>query len=113
MQDFFPTIGNIAKTPLAPFKPLDGITFYDNLLGNLTGQHKNIYCYWPRNYQRKIDLSYVTDYNYKLYDSLNGGNFYNIRTDVYEKSPIPDSQLTPDEKKLKNQWKKILRQGYQ
>jgi hypothetical protein len=59
----------------------------------------------------KIDLSYVTDYNYKLYDSLNGSGFYNIRKDIYEKSPIPNKQLTDDEKKTRNKFRKILRQA--
>ncbi len=112
MTDFFPTFAAIANTSVKPYKPLDGTTFYDNLTGTLGAQRSDVYCYWPRDYQRKIDLSYVTDYNYKLYDSLNGGQFYNIRTDVYEKNPIPNNQLTPGEKTIKNKFKKILRQGF-
>ena len=53
------------------------------------------------------------NYNYKLYDSLNGDNFYNIRKDPDEKSPIPDDRLTASEKKIKNNFKVILRRGYQ
>jgi arylsulfatase A len=113
MVDFFPTFCNVTGTSLAPYQPLDGKTFYDNLKGTTGGQRTSVYCYWPRDYQQKIDLSYVTDYNYKLYDSLNGGKFYNIRTDVYEKNPIPNNQLTDDEKKTRNRFKVILRQGYQ
>ena len=114
MTDFFPTFAELAGAPKKPYQPLDGTSFYDNITGNIvaTKQRANVYCYWPRDYQRKIDLSYVTDYNYKLYDSLNGGGFYNIKADMYEKSPIPTNQLTPSEKKLKNQFTKILRQGY-
>jgi arylsulfatase A len=112
MTDFFPTIGNLAGTSLTPYRPLDGTTFYDNLTGILSAQRTTVYCYWPRDYQRKIDLSYVTDYNYKLYDSLNGGNFYDIRADVYEKHPIPNNQLTADQKKTKNRFANILRQGF-
>jgi arylsulfatase A len=114
MTDFFPTFCDLAGSSKTPYQPLDGTTFYDNIMGNITAaqQRTNVYCYWPRDYQRKIDLSYVTDYNYKLYDSLNGGNFYNIRTDMYEKNPIPTNQLTPDQRKIKTQFTKILRQGY-
>jgi arylsulfatase A len=115
MTDFFPTFGDITGASLSPYQPLDGTTFYDNLAGTIsaTKQRKTVYCYWPRAYQRKRDISYVTDYNYKQYDSLNGGKFYNIRTDVYEKSPVPATQLTPDEKKAKKTFKVILRQPYQ
>jgi arylsulfatase A len=114
MTDFFVTFSDISGASVAGFKPLDGTSFYDNLVGAIspTAQRSFVYCYWPRNYQRKIDLSYVTDHDYKLYDSLNGGKFYNIRTDVYEKNPIPNRKLTPDEKKTKNKFRKILRQGY-
>jgi len=72
-----------------------------------------VYCYWPRDYQGKIDLSYVTDYNHKLYVSLNGSGFYNIRKDIYEKNPIPNKQLTDDEKKTRNKFRKIIRQGFE
>lgn len=114
MTDFFPTFADIAGASKNPYKPLDGITFYDNLTGIISSasQRTSVYCYWPREYQRKIDLSYVTDYNYKLYDSLNGSGFYNIRTDVYEKNPIPNNKLTAEEKKTRNQFKRILRQGF-
>lgn len=114
MTDFFPTFADLAGSGVMPYKPLDGTTFYDNLMGSISplSQRTSVYCYWPRDYQRKIDLSYVTDYNYKLYDSLNGGNFYDIRNDIYEKNPIPNNQMTQEQKQIRNQFKKILRQGY-
>ncbi|MEP6684655.1 MAG: sulfatase-like hydrolase/transferase [Parafilimonas sp.] len=114
MTDFFPTFAELAGAPKKPYEPLDGTSFYDNITGNIVAakQRTNVYCYWPRDYQRKIDLSYVTDYNYKLYDSLNGGSFFNIKADMYEKSPIPTNMLTPSEKKIRTQFVKILRQGY-
>jgi len=111
MTDFFPTFSEISGFSRTLYKPLDGTSFYDNLNGALSKQRTNVYCYWPRDYQQKIDLSYVTDYNYKLYDTLNGGNFYNIRRDKYEKAPIPDNQLTPEEQKIKAQFKKIIYKG--
>jgi len=45
------------------------------------------------------------------YDSLNGGKFYNIRLDKYEKSPIPDNQLTLKEQTIKGQFKKQIDKG--
>ena len=115
MTDFFPTFGNITGASLAPYQPLDGTTFYDNLTGTITPakQRTTVYCYWPRDYQHKIDLSYVLNYDYKQYDSLNGGKFYDLQTDIYEKHPIPANQLTSDEKKTKKAFKVILRQPYQ
>ena len=111
MTDFFPTFSDLSGLSKKLYTPLDGTTFYDNLNGVPTNQRTNVYCYWPRDYQQKVDLSYVTDYNYKLYDTLNGGHFYNIRIDKYEKSPIPDNQLTTKEQKIKAQFQKIIYKG--
>jgi arylsulfatase A len=112
MTDFFTSFSELAGVSLAPYLPQNGISFYDNLVGNPADQRSTIYCYWPRDYQQKPDISYVADYNYKLYDSLNGGLFYNIRLDMYEKHPIPNNELTSAEQKIKNDFKKILRQGF-
>jgi arylsulfatase A len=113
MTDFFPTLADIAKVGKTAYQPLDGTTFYDNILGSRSKQRSNIYCYWPRDYQKKLDISYVLDKTYKLYDSLNGGYFYNVPADIYEQHPIPNKQLTTEEKKTKNQFRRILRQGFE
>lgn len=110
MTDFLPTFAKIAGIPKpTTWGPLDGVTFYDNLIGNPSKQRSSVYCFWPTyNPQKYPSVSYIFDYNYKLYDSINGGKFYNIRNDVYEKSPIPNSQLTPEEKEIKDDFNKIL-----
>jgi arylsulfatase A len=115
MTDFFPTFARIAGANTAPYKPLDGTSFYDNLMGSRSPlvQRSTVYCYWPREYQGKVDLSYVMNYTYKLYDSLNGSRFYDIRKDFYEKNPIPDNKLTPAEKSVKDRFTKILRRGFE
>jgi hypothetical protein len=55
----------------------------------------------------------VLNYNYKQYDSLNGGRFYDVVNDVYEHHPVAANQMTPDEKKAMQTFKVILRQPYQ
>lgn len=114
MVDFFPTFAKIAGTSTSPFKPLDGTSFYDNLKGSISplAQRNTVYCYWPREYQQKVDLSYVFNYKYKLYDSLNGSRFYDIRADYFEKKPIPDNKLTPEQKKVKDRFTVLLRRGF-
>jgi arylsulfatase A len=115
MTDFFPTFSDMSGASLTPYQPLDGTTFYDNLTGTISAakQRTTVYCYWPRDYQKKINLSYVLNYNYKQYDSLNGGRFYDVVNDVYEHHPVPANQMTPDEKKAMQTFKVILRQPYQ
>lgn len=113
MTDFFPTLADIAKVKTTAYQPLDGTTFYDNILGAPVKQRSTVYCYWPRDYQKKLDISYVLNKTYKLYDSLNGGDFYNISTDPFELTPIPNKQLSASERKTKSQFNKILQQGFQ
>jgi arylsulfatase A len=115
MTDFFPTFADLSGASTSAYQPLDGTTFYDNLTGTISAskQRTTVYCYWPRDYQRKKNLSYVLNYNYKQYDSLNGNKFYDIVNDVYEHHPIPANQMTPDERKAKQSFKIILRQPYQ
>lgn len=111
MTDFFPTFAALANIKnLTAYLPLDGTTFSDNMQNNpiLSKQRKTVYCYWPRFYQREPDLSYVFDYNYKLYDAANGGGFYNYPNDIYEQFPLPTSLLTPTEKKTRNKFAQIL-----
>ncbi len=110
MTDFLPTFAEIAKiSKPTTWGTLDGTTFYDNLIGNPVRQRSWVYCYWPTyNIFKHPSISFVYDYNYKLYDSINGGNFYNIRKDLYEQNPIPNGKLTPDEKEKRETFNKIL-----
>ncbi len=114
MTDFFPTFAELTNTSDAAYAPLDGTSFYDNLIGAIdpNKQRSTVYCYWPRDYQQKVDLSYVLDYKYKLYDSLNGNKFYNIKKDSLELHPISDLKLTGAERKTKTEFKQILRQAF-
>jgi len=99
-----PTLADIARiSKPTTWGTLDGITFYDNLIGNRTTQRPWVYCYWPG-----PSISFVYDYNYKLFDSINGGNFYNIRKDLYEQHPISNNQLTSEEKIEKAKFNNIL-----
>lgn len=108
MTDFFPTMANIARVGATAWKPLDGKTFYDNLIGTPLKQRKYVYCYWPQYFRTEPEISYVFDYNYKLYDSTNGSRFYNIKLDQNEQFPLTDNQLTSNEKKIKQSFQTII-----
>lgn len=111
MTDILPTLADIAgvRKPTT-WGTLDGVTFSDNLIGRPANarQRKTVYCYWPRDYQKQPDKSFIFDYTYKLYDSLNGGGFFNMQSDPDELNPIPDNQLTPAELQKKTSYKNIL-----
>ena len=115
MTDLMPTIADMASIPLpTTWGPLDGTTFYDNLTGAIdtAKQRKTIYCYWPLTYANHTDISFVYDYKYKLYDSLSGGQFYNISKDSAELKPIKPNKLTPAEKVIRNNFIQIIRSAF-
>ncbi|HRI20787.1 MAG TPA: sulfatase-like hydrolase/transferase [Panacibacter sp.] len=112
MTDFFPTMLDIIGAKKNVWLPLDGTTFYDNLTGLPAKQRSYVYWYWTASGGSKVK-SFIADYNYKLYDSLNGGGFYNITLDKYELNPIPPERLTPAEKKEKSTFAKILKNAVQ
>lgn len=114
MTDFLPTLAKSAHiSKPTTWGPLDGVSFYDNMIGNPNQQRSSVYCFWPTyNPQKYPSRSFIFDYNYKLYDSITGGNFYNIRTDVYETSPIPNRDLTDEEKEIKQSFNEILKDAY-
>lgn len=108
MTDFFPTLLDIAGTKKIQWLPLDGTTFYDNLTGSPSHQRSYVYWYWTASGGNKVK-TFIADYNYKLYDSANGGAFYNIALDKYELNPLLHGNLTPAEKKEKSSFSKILK----
>lgn len=116
MTDFLTSFAGIAKIAIpTTWGKLDGKTFYDNLKGsiNQAKQKRYYYTFWPTDYDAPNNTSsFIFDYNYKLYDSAHGGQFYNIRLDPNELKPIADDNLTEEERKLKASFNEILRKGY-
>ena len=116
MTDFLTTFAGIAKIPVpAAWGKLDGKTFNDNLKGNIVParQKKYYYTFWPTDFDAPNNTtSFIFDYNYKLYDSAHGGQFYNIRLDINEKKPIAENNLTEAERAIKASFNEVLRKGY-
>ena len=108
--DFLPTFADIAGIPKpTTYGTLDGVTFYDNLMNKGGKDRKWVFCHWDGTINdAKPRVRFVNNINYKLYDTLNYSQFYNIVNDTFETSPIPDNQLTPKEKTIKKQFIKVL-----
>jgi arylsulfatase A len=108
--DFLPTIAALTKTPKpTTYGILDGVNFADNIKGT-TGANRNwVFCHWDNNDTKEPPLQrWVNDTTYKLYDTLNYSQFYNMVKDTFERSPIPDSKLTPQEKQIKQNFIGVL-----
>lgn len=109
--DFLPTLADIAGIPRPTnYGTLDGTSFYDNMVGNRIVKDRTwVFAHWDNSpNDTKVPIRYVNDANYKLYDSLQGNKFYNVKKDAEEKNPIPDDQLTTQEKIIKANFRAVL-----
>ena len=108
--DFLPTFADIAGIAKPKnYGTLDGVSFYDNLT-NTSGQDRMwVFCHWDGTIaDTKPRVRYVNNIDYKLYDTLSYSKFYNIVKDTFETYPIPDNELTTQEKQIKNQFIQVL-----
>ncbi len=107
--DMLPTLAGIAgvSTP-TNYGILDGISFYDNLVSNVTDLRPWVFCHWEHHDLADTIFRYVHNYNYKLYDSVNKSRFFNLISDPYERSPIPDANLSADEALIKYKFQLVL-----
>ncbi len=112
--DFLPTLADAAGiSKPANYGILDGVSFYDNMTGISGTNRKWIFCHWDNNARdEKPPIRYVNDRNYKLYDTLGYKNFYNIKRDVNETSPLPDSVLTSEEVAIKQKFERVLQKEH-
>ena len=113
VTDFMPTLAALAGiTVPATYGTMDGVSFYDNLMGTTGKDRSWTFCQWDNDPTTSDVLPerYVNDQNYKLYDTVGIGNgkFYRIGIDPYELNAIPDSGLTTAEKQIKENFKLVL-----
>jgi arylsulfatase A len=109
--DFMPSLADMAHiSKPTSYGVLDGVSFYPYLTGGLgLNQRDWVFCHYDQN-QNGEGLHpirrWVQNTEYKLYDST--GEFYDIKKDLYERTPIPDNELTSDEKTLKASFSAVL-----
>ena len=109
--DFLPTLADIAGIPKpSNYGILDGTSFYDNMVGNRIVKDRTwVFAHWDNSpTDDKVPVRYVNDAFYKLYDTLQNSNFFNVKKDVEEKTPLKDNDLTPAEVLIKANFKAVL-----
>lgn len=110
--DFMPTVATLAKIPkqaLARYGIMDGQSFANQLNGATATPRTSSYDYYFPYSNAPLDKRvYVQDTTYKLYDITYNNSFYNMQTDSLEQFPIPDNQLTPNEKNIKKNFQSVL-----
>jgi arylsulfatase A len=110
--DFLPTLAGIAHIPVpSNYGILDGTSFYDNMTGTPGKNRDWVFCQWDNNPLDNVPVErFINNRKYKLYDTVGQGNgrFYEIDNDMYEKNPIPDNALTPEQLQIKQYFRSVL-----
>ena len=107
-SDFFPTLCDLADIPLNSFEGLDGVSFYPELIGKDNPKRKWIHSWYNRNgglNPLESSQEWVRNESYKMYV---GNRFYNVKKDPYEKNNISISEMTNQEKKIRNEFIEVL-----
>ena len=92
--DFLPTLAEAASLRLPVQLELDGVSFWDRLLGGEGNPRKWLYTYYfPRPFADRFEspythpeVLYVRDKRFKLYGS---GELFDLRADPLETHPLP------------------------
>ncbi|MCH2176924.1 MAG: sulfatase-like hydrolase/transferase [Lentisphaeria bacterium] len=106
-SDILPTLTAAAKIsiPNEETKELDGKSFLPQLKGKIGTPREWIYCWSPNRLNIQNVKQFVRNKQYKLYAS---GKFYDLESDIYEKSPIIASKLSNEQKQLKSKFSEVL-----
>lgn len=95
-SDFLPTVCAAADIKIPSPMPVDGNSFFPQLLGKKGKPREWIYSWYSRNGKMEELKEFARNKEYKLYRS---GQFYNIKSDFFEKTPLPVSQLGKNARK--------------
>ncbi len=111
-SDFFPTFAQVAGVSnLNAYKPLDGMSFYNGMLGKPHTSKQQLFLDFDSHPGFTDYRRWVRNKVYKLYDSsdaIKGKLFYNTVLDEPETKPINNSKLTAAEKTIKQNFQYML-----
>lgn len=106
--DFLPTFADAAGVNIpGDYGPVDGVSFFDQLVGVKSKPRSWVYCYYhPLSQEGGNTLLAVwaQDGNYKLYDSLD--LFFNEIRDPQEKRPL--TRLTAAQQRIKDSLRSVI-----
>ena len=102
--DFLPTMCDAAGIPVPKAMAVDGRSFWPQLQGKAGTPREWSYCWYaPRQQQLKFEFAF--DRNFKLYRD---GNFYDLRKDLEEQSPLKAELLSEEAKGAHAKLSKVL-----
>ena len=104
--DLLPTFMEASGTGVPDGFLTDGISFYKQLVGKPADAREWVYCHYAPNWGRNVNATWLHDKNWKLYSN---GDFYHIKADPQELKPLPESALTPEVRRIRNNFSMVLK----
>ena len=92
--DFLPTICEATSIKTPATIPVDGVSFLPQLLGKKGSPRDWIYSWYSRTGKLEGLSEFARNTDYKLYTT---GQFFNIKGDFFEKTPLPLDKLNKKE----------------
>jgi len=105
LTDFVPTLLDVVRAPAPPDVPLDGISFYPQLLGRADTVRPWVFCDYAPGWGGFEPRRFVHDEAWKLYDD---GTFYDLRADPDELSPLSSSALPEEARRIRASFGTVL-----
>lgn len=104
--DFLPTICKAAGAEVPAASALDGVSFYPQLRGETGSPRENYYCWYAPD-GGPTGIEFAATATRKLYRN---GRYIHLETDLEEKSPTPEKELTGAEAETAAKLRKVLDQ---
>jgi arylsulfatase A-like enzyme len=105
LTDFLPTLLDAARVSPPPDLPLDGLSFYPQLLGRADTVRSWVFCHYAPGWNNFEHRRFVQDRAWKRYDD---GTFYDLAADPEERNPLPQGALTADALRIRSAFGAIL-----
>lgn len=105
VTDFYPTIRDILEGDPKLDRKLDGISFYNQLLGKRTKVREWSFSHYPDQQEPNKYIRFAQTTDYKLYST---GRFYNTRIDAQELNNLVSGIATAKEEEIRKSLQQAL-----
>lgn len=105
LTDVLPTICAYAGIAIPPAVPVTGVSFSNRMLGKPGDTVRDSIYHWFQNTPKDKLEECAFDTKYRLYAT---GKFYHVPSDMKEKAPLADAQLSAEQKQVKARLQAVL-----
>lgn len=104
--DFLPTLLETAGYPIPDTITTDGVSFYQQLLGNEAAPTRDwVFCHYAPRWGNFEPARYVHNQRWKLYDD---GRFYDLQSDLSEEQSLSPNEVPEEGRKAWEEFQEVL-----